>query len=108
MRSLFLGKLLIQRRGGVFLHRLLNCKNLYTDGSLTEGDRDLVADLHIIGSFCDFAVDGDASAITCLIGDGTAFDESGDLQIFIESHVYNLSKKAGRTCSRLLILMFIS
>ena len=46
-------------------------------------DLDLVPHLHVVGGAGHFAVDRDMFRVTEFIGNGAAFDEPGDFQIFV-------------------------
>ena len=46
----------------------------------------LVTLLDLVGGAGDLAVDLDAVGVACLVGDGAALDDAGDLEEFVKSH----------------------
>ena len=74
---------MIHFSGGLFGGVLYDRQYSGPDDPGTHRDLDLVPHLHIVGGAGHFAVDRDMLGITQLVGDGAAFDEPGDFQIFV-------------------------
>ena len=63
-----------------------NLQNLHGYGAGAHGDFNAVANLHVVAGLDHPAVDADAPVVAGFVGHGTAFDQPGDLEKFIQTH----------------------
>ena len=64
-----------------------NLNHFHSYGPGTQGDLNLVTGFDLIAGFCNFSVYCNAAIIAGLVGNGTALDQPGNLQVFIQSHL---------------------
>ena len=62
-------------------------QDLHRHGARTHGDLQLVTDLHFVAGLDHAAVDADAAVVAGFVGHGAALDETGNFQIFIQTHI---------------------
>ena len=60
-------------------------------GAVSHSDLDHVADLDIIRSLDDIAVDGNSACIARLVGDSPAFYQASDFEVLVNSQKNHLS-----------------
>lgn len=77
---------LVETRGIGFGRKILDAQNAHLQGPLTKCNRDNVTFLDIIRCLGGSAVDRYVLGIACLVGNGAAFDDTGNLQKFVKPH----------------------
>ncbi len=77
----------------IHCHRIIltdivgNHQDLHRYGSCAQGNFNLVARLDLIACLHHTAIDADATIVASLIGNGTALDQAGDLQVLVQTHL---------------------
>ena len=62
-------------------------QHLHRKGAGAQLNFDLVPWLYLVACLGDLAVNADAAVVAGLVGHGTALDETGDLEIFVQPHL---------------------
>ena len=94
---------LVHLAGNVFRAGLHIREHPHLDGTVAEGDLDDVPGVDGLTGLGHLAVDEDAACIRHLVCHGAAFDQAGDLEILIQTHLelfLSFQQKSRRTLCR--------